>query len=539
MPRALTLSVFFLLLTVGLLTRPLSADEPPESQLDASESPTSETPPAVTGPQPGSLAAPLLAKRAAEQELSQKLLQQVTVKFDQQPIDSVVAQLRELTGIPIQIDVTQFEDAGIPTDEPVSGHYVDLPLETVLSRCLEDLDCTWLIEDEAVHITTIDVAYDQLETRVTDVSALLKWMAGQEKPSGRDRFGRSDTPAPSQLGIVTSQSPAQASLADILMTSTSALWEDIDGAGGTASFNRGLMTVRQTRIVHHEIDVLLNTLQRAVAHQTPGATWYIESDGFGAPGNRQVVEHLARKTTFKCTEAPLHYALSHLAETEGIAINLDTASLDSIGVLTDEPVTLAETTASLSSILSLLLDDLELVHIPRDNGLLVTTRDRPLESASVTAIHDIRDLTAAKQFESARLIDTIMQETSGYWVDIDGEGGEVTELHGLLLVRQMPGTQAEIEVLLRDIRSRPAPEAVMPESADQPEETRFYKVSTPEEVESVQEALITFVFPDTWETNGGNGEMLGVGRSLIVRQTPEVHAAIAAFLKELSDDASE
>lgn len=539
MPRALPIRVLLLFLTLTLLTAPLQADEPtPETPADATEPKAPAKAPAPAGPQPGSLAAPLLAKRAAESELSEKLLQSVTVHFDQQPLDTAIAHLRELTGVPIQLDMMDLDDAGILTDEPLSGHYVDLPLGTVLSRCLEDLDCTWLISDETVSITTFDVAYERLETRVTDVSALLKWISGQQQMPQRDRFGRTDTPASTPLGIPASLSPTEFELSDIIQNSTSALWEDIDGSGGTLSFNNGLMTVRQTRLVHREVGILLQTLTRAIAHETPGATWYIESEGFGAPGNRQVVNHLARKTTFKCNEAPLHYALDHLAETEGIAINLDTAGLDEAGIATDEPVTLPETTASLDSILSLLLDDLELVHVPRDNGLFVSTIDVSRENGNVTAIHDIRDLLANGKVESERIMDTIMQETSGYWLDIDGDGGEISDLHGLLFVRQSPRVQAEIEVLLQDIRDRPVRTEVAPEKAEPAQETRFYKVATPEEVESLQEALITFVFPDTWETNGGSGEMLGVGQSLVVRQTAEVHEAIAAFLKELNTGVS-
>ena len=47
-------------------------------------------------------------------------------------------------------------------------------------------------------------------------------------------------------------------------------------------------------------------------------------------------------------------------------------------------------------------------------------------------------------------------------------------------------------------------------------------------------ALTSFVFPDKWETNGGDGVMVEVGSRLVIRQTSEVHKVIAEFIRELS-----
>ena len=92
-------------------------------------------------------------------------------------------------------------------------------------------------------------------------------------------------------------------------------------------------------------------------------------------------------------------------------------------------------------------------------------------------------------------------------------------------------------MLLRDLKTR----AAMPDSSKasngQSEpgrmETRFYNAESKEDVEALMTALTNFVFPDTWETNGGEGVMVEVGSKLVVRQTSEVHKAIAEFNSEL------
>ena len=108
-------------------------------------------------------------------------------------------------------------------------------------------------------------------------------------------------------------------------------------------------------------------------------------------------------------------------------------------------------------------------------------------------------------------------------------------------------------VLLQDLKSRAALADSSKSANDEVEadgarsgemETRFYKAESKEDVESLMTALTNFVFPDTWETNGGEGVMVEVGSKLVIRQTPEVHRAIAEFNRELqaataSSDASE
>jgi hypothetical protein len=99
-----------------------------------------------------------------------------------------------------------------------------------------------------------------------------------------------------------------------------------------------------------------------------------------------------------------------------------------------------------------------------------------------------------------------------------------------------------VAVLLQDLKSRAALADSSKAANDEVEadgarsgemETRFYKAESKEDVESLMTALTNFVFPDTWETNGGEGVMVEVGSKLVIRQTPEVHRAIAEFNREL------
>jgi len=536
-------------LTILILTTSwgphLSAEEPPAdtSQPDASQQTPPEKPtvaeggvPSVEpGPQPLSLAAAVMASREVEKELRRKLQQTVTLKLEEQPLDTIIAHLQTELGIPIRLDVLSMEESGVLSDETISGHYVDLSAGRFLNRCFEDLDLTWYIADESVVITTIDEANERLIARSFDVSSLLKWLERTPTNQDRDRFGLSNT-APA-LGFSGAPLTPAAELSDVLMTMTSGLWEDVDGSGGSVSAMGGLFTISQTYHSMETVERLIQVLHHVSSRSHEPAVWFVEESGYGAQSSRPVLAKLQQKTTLDAADAPLEDVLDKLARDAGIVINLDIVSLEESGVLPDEPINL-KATGSLQSILSAVLQDLRLTHTARDNGLFVTTIDIMHEQL-VTAVYDVRDLLKDDLITASELTGTIMQETDGLWEDTDGSGGGVIEARGLLLVRQTMQTHTEIELLLQELRdhSSPRSKATIATKPVQPEPlTKFYRVGTAEEVESLKEALITFVYPDKWEANGGTGIMQEAGSALVVRQTPEVQKAIAEFLAELNHE---
>jgi|GEM_PF-1892502 hypothetical protein len=537
------ISVLTILVLTTLWGPNLFAEDPPETAPEADTSQT--TPPenpatdggtpatsAESSPRPLSLAASVLAAREFEKELRRKLQQTVTYKLEEQPLDTIIAHLQTELGIPIRLDVPSLEDSGIVSDEPISGHYVGLSAGRFLNRCFEDLDLTWYIADESVVVTTLDAADERLIARSFDVSSLLKWLERTPANQNRDRFGLSNTVA--GLGFSGPPLTPQAELSNILMTMAPGIWEDIDGSGGSISGTGGLFTVSQSYQTMETVDGLLQVLHHVSSRPHQPAVWFVEESGYGAQASRPVLAKLRQKMTLEVQEAGLKDVMAHLAERTDIPINLDVVSIEDNGIVTDEPITLT-VTASLQSILATALQDLDLIHAPRDNGLFVTTIDEMNEQL-VTALYDVRDLLGGDLVTATSLTDTIMQETDGLWDDIDGQGGSVMEVGGLMLVRQTMRTHTEIELLVQELRDHTSPrsQAIVATAPEQPTPvTQFYLVGTAEEGESLKEALITFVYPDKWEANGGTGIMQEVGSTLVVRQTPDVHKAIAAFLSEL------
>jgi hypothetical protein len=71
------------------------------------------------------------------------------------------------------------DDAGIPSDEPMNLVLSGITLRSALKILLTDLQLTYVIEDEVMKITTVDLANERLSTRVYPVGDLVVQLNAQ------------------------------------------------------------------------------------------------------------------------------------------------------------------------------------------------------------------------------------------------------------------------------------------------------------------------------------------------------------------------
>jgi hypothetical protein len=161
-----------------------------------------------------------------------QLNQNVTIDFDQTPLNDVIMTINESYGTFLQLDSQTLQDAGVTSDQPVTLRLSGQPLRVALKYLLKDLggvDCTTLIEDGRIWVTTKERADEGLETVVYDVGDIVQG----DKQLSED-------------------------LADLLMNQTEGPWRAFDGIGGVISIPLpDLFVVRQTRPIHVAIRALL------------------------------------------------------------------------------------------------------------------------------------------------------------------------------------------------------------------------------------------------------------------------------------------
>jgi hypothetical protein len=95
------------------------------------------------------------------------------LNYADRALQDVVSDLQDEYGIPIHIDKTALEEAGIGPDSPVTMSLHNISLRSALKLILRHLQLTWIIEDEVLMITTKESAEKNLDTCVYNMQGLV------------------------------------------------------------------------------------------------------------------------------------------------------------------------------------------------------------------------------------------------------------------------------------------------------------------------------------------------------------------------------
>jgi len=167
----------------------------------------------------------------AELKIRRELVKSTTLDFVETPLAEVVMFLQDLHQIPVKLDATALENAGVADDTPITNTLREVSLHTALRQVLEPLDLTYLVAGEVLMITTRDEAQAHPEVRVYNVDGLA-----------------SEKSIDDLIKVITS-------------TCTPESWKTTGGFGQIEEF-QGKLVVRQSGEVQWEISQLLADLRR-------------------------------------------------------------------------------------------------------------------------------------------------------------------------------------------------------------------------------------------------------------------------------------
>ncbi len=102
----------------------------------------------------------------AEAKIRRELKTPTKVEFVETPLDEAIDYLQDMHGIAIQLDRKALEEAGMFDDTPVSLDVENVSLRTALRLLLRPLDLTYVVQDEVLMITTVEVASQEIITVV-------------------------------------------------------------------------------------------------------------------------------------------------------------------------------------------------------------------------------------------------------------------------------------------------------------------------------------------------------------------------------------
>ena len=242
----------------------------------------------------------------SERKIREALNQAAQIDFVKTPLKDVVASLKELHHIEIQLDLPALKEAGVDESEPVTKHLKGISLRSALRMMLDDLQLKYVIHNEVLLFTSPTKAEsdEYMETRAYPVTDLV---------------------CPERDGAVDPQ-PLKDMLTSTVATKT---WVDNGGTGTESEIvvgNRLLSVVSQTEEVHEEIEETLDLIRKAGGLKTAAPRVALND-----AAERQIRAALSSPTRIDFVEKPLKEVVDYLKGLHHIEIQLDSAGAQGSG----------------------------------------------------------------------------------------------------------------------------------------------------------------------------------------------------------------
>ena len=166
--RGLVLSIGSLGI-VGIVSSVGFGDDP-KPTVAKPAAPTSAEP---AKPTPKSVSA--LGEDEARERIERLLVQETTnLDFEETPLKEAMQFIGSFHNVNVVMDAKSLEEATIAIDQPLTMHLSGITLASGLKLMLEPLQLTYVVENEVLKITTLEVANHRYETRVYDVRKLME-----------------------------------------------------------------------------------------------------------------------------------------------------------------------------------------------------------------------------------------------------------------------------------------------------------------------------------------------------------------------------
>jgi hypothetical protein len=374
----------------------------------------SPEPAMIPPPEPGDM----------EQRILDALAEPTQMEFVETPITDAMAYLSDLHDVPLVPLVRQLSDAGISPDTPVTKNLKGISLRSALRLLLMEIDLTFVVREQALLITTPDDAESHLEQVAYAVSDLV------------EATGEADV----------------ASLSDfVISTIAPASWDHVGGPGTCRVVVGDWLLVSQTSYVHEQVRSLLAQTRLAMHPDAPRSRPLIPQSSV----DRRILTALEKPCVMEFVETPLKDAVQYLQDQLQIPIVLNTKTLNDAGINPDTPVTTSFRSGRAAAQLEMMLEQLDLTYVLRDEVVQITTPD-DAESQLHTRLFNVRSLSGIG-LSVERLCSLVPSVCKRSTWDRNGGPGSAVQFRGLLVVSQTQPILDEVEQLLAALENHCVP----------------------------------------------------------------------------------
>lgn len=476
-----------------------------------------------------------LADRARRDEAAGWLSKPTSVSFTDITLGDAAKFLSDLHNARIRLDsAVNGEKLSFP-DTPVTLVTEKQPLSHVLNRITQSAEAVWTIHRGDILITSQTREKELLETRVYRVGRLLRLSAARTVLPPSTTTSQRHSGGGFGFGQVSRGTPLDSSSEEMftqfIMESTSVPWQMNSGEGGTLSLLGDQLIVRQTYRGHEEVARLLRFAEAALSRAAGSPPLMLMSPEEAAKLAR-LQKALRREIELRLVLTPLVDVLPLLRDRLGEDVYIEHSETTKPLTLGNREISLTEGRYVAREALRQMLSPHELTAVIDDGAICITTTEQA-SLRHLTVIYDVADLLRTNDDRDA-LQRSIQESTAGPWMELEGQGGTISNvLGGLLVIHHREQVHTEIALLLQELRQArkdTAKEAAAPKSTDL--ETRFHKAKTKDEAEALERLILTFVAPTSWDVSGGRGVLRTAEDRIIIQQTKAVHDQIDQFLRE-------
>lgn len=530
--------------------------------------------------QPSAPASRAMARAAlVESKLRQALLEKTRFSFVEVPLQEAVGRLAEQHQLPLRLDEAKLSDEGIEIEQPVTLTVSDISLRSGLKLLLHPLQLTFVVEDEVIKITTAGSACELLEIRIYDVENLVH-LPGEV---GADFQPLIDlifaTVSPDTWDTVG----GEGSLPELppyylVIRQTQAVHEEIE---------------QLLEDLRHALSIPAEKAPAEERETSDRAARRKIHEKLVQPAAFEVVEKPLRDAIAQVAEAasiPIWMHEVRLGD-EGVALDqpvtLSVAGVRwqsvlelllrplQLGWIIEDEVLKITTKGTADERLSARVYDVRdltrqleaarrprsplFIRVPRAVGPMYGPFGDPIPGGGFgggfqvlelkqfggpgnsmnwrQSLNADRDwLTGSAEGTAEPLMGAILSAIAPYSWDRVGGEGNITEFHGLLVVRQSYHRYLAVQKFLDELRDNQAQRQII--VAHQPPPAAddwlfvIYDVGDHPADELVR-ILPEFVAPETWQPAGGKGIIRAARGRLLVQQTRRVHQQLLTTLDRI------
>jgi hypothetical protein len=243
---------------------------------------------------------------------------------------------------------------------------------------------------------------------------------------------------------------------------------------------------------------------------------------------------------FEFTETPFRDVIAKIRDAQSIPIELDVKALEDAGIDLDTAITQYLSGISLRSALPLLLDNLDLTYLIKNEVLLITTKQAAAERPTVRLYPLPWGIAAQPRPDVQALVDLIHTTIHPSTWDVVGGFGSIRPVgecgETMLVVSQSQEAHWEVETLLRGLHQQALAEFGDPQSprAATPV-SRAYHVADAPTLKALAEKLVKLCNVSLGEAGDSAASVGVIGQSLVVQSvSPEFHALAGRMIAAIS-----